>query len=372
MVFLWLVLALAAAKIDFYDSTQDLDDGNWFVMYFAPWCAHCQEVEPEFGEAGSRHPADFILVDCQEYKVLCRQRAITRYPSFVYYEDGLNYPYEGGRTTHEFTEFVSKVSGPALYELETLDKFLGYYEVSFTLLYDSEDLRTLFLGVAEDNKHTHMHFAALKSDRAELLATGKDFREHFSSAALKLRDIKEFVALHSLPTVASMEPSALPKVTAYSRDKELLVLVADLSDQGHLAVVPVFTSAALKLRRNRVDIQACILDASKQGEQVEIYELETLPALIKTRLQSTPPQAAIELRTLTQALIEEMALERPMEEVSPSLKFRFKKMFGYLLSWQFLQNNSGWFVLIGLVLVVCLVVSYMVGGEEEEKADKED
>lgn len=369
MAVLWLFIGLTAAEVHFYDGTQDLDEGNWFSMFYAPWCTHCFDIEPEFGRAGTMSRLDFILVDCEENKTYCKKRSVNRFPTFNYYEDGAIYPYEGGRTTREFLEFVAKAQGPALHELEDLESFQGYFEVSFTLLYNSEDLKQLFKKVAEESKHSHIQFAALKSPRAELKVTGKDFRENFSTTGLSLKEMREFVELHSLPAVASMEPTSLPKVTAYLRGKDLLVLVADLTDLEQAAVVNTFTSVALKLRRNKANVQACVLNHALQAEQVEIYEFQALPAVLRTRIPSDPPQAAIHAGNLTREIIEDVALHQPMLEVNPSFKYNLMKTLGYVFSWQFVQHYSGWIFILALVLTVCLMVGYM-GGEEAQKEDE--
>jgi len=341
-------------------------------MFFAPWCTHCHDVEPEFGRAGDMSKVDFIFVDCDKYKVFCKQRAVSRFPSFHFYDEGLVYPYEGGRTAYEFLEFISKVKGPALHELESLETFEGYFDVSFVLRYTDEEQKNKFKEIAEENKQSHMHFAALKSDKAELLATGKDYREHFKTTSLTLKDMREFVSVHSLPSVATMEPANLPKVTSFSRGKDLLVLVADLTDIEQATYVNVFTSVALKLRRNKGNLQAAVLDTSKQGEQVEIYELESLPAIIKTRIPADPPQVAIYTGNITKEAIEEVALNTPMVDISPSYKFRFKKMLQHVFSWKFVENNSGWFFLTGIVITVCIMVGFMAGEEEQPKEEKEE
>lgn len=361
-------MTLAAAEIHSYNGTQDLDDGIWFAMFSTAWCAHCHDVQPAFTQAGNMSPLDYILIDCEQYKVFCKQRAVSRFPTFNYYDDSLVYSFEGGRTTQEFLEFVAKVQGPALQELQDLKSFQGLYEVSFTLLYNSAELKARFKELAEGYKHSHMHFAVLPSDNPELLVTGIDFNENYSTTALTLKNMQEFVELHSLPTLSSMDSAVLPKVTAYTRGKVLLVLVADLSDPDQAQVLVDFTSVAIKLRRNNSNIQACLLDHTTQAEQVEVYELDGLPAIIKTKVSAGSAKAVIQTGHLTKEIIEEVALVRPMEDISPSLKFRFSKMFGQTFSWKFVQRNSVYFYVSGFILVVGLFAGLFFRGDP----DKED
>lgn len=57
-----------------------------FFPVIAPWCVHCQDLEPELESAAVRALAqDWPLarVDCEEEKDLCREYRIDIYPTYI-------------------------------------------------------------------------------------------------------------------------------------------------------------------------------------------------------------------------------------------------------------------------------------------------
>ncbi|XP_062519566.1 protein disulfide-isomerase A5-like, partial [Corticium candelabrum] len=81
------------------------------VMFYAPWCGYCKNVKPEFESAAetlSGHDNQALAaIDCTEFSDVCTQHGVKGYPTFKYFHNGKeSEKYEGGRTAHNFSNFV--------------------------------------------------------------------------------------------------------------------------------------------------------------------------------------------------------------------------------------------------------------------------
>jgi thiol-disulfide isomerase/thioredoxin len=88
------------------DSTRNVDH-TWVIDFYAPWCTHCIELQPEFAIAsrtsyqkwqqsgGSGTRISFASVDCVAEEMLCRREGIGSYPTTMLYHKSNRYPYQG-------------------------------------------------------------------------------------------------------------------------------------------------------------------------------------------------------------------------------------------------------------------------------------
>ncbi|OAF69158.1 hypothetical protein A3Q56_03101 [Intoshia linei] len=82
------------------------------VMFYAPWCGHCNSMKPAYAEAKEEllkidNPSYLALVDSTVYKELASEYNVEGYPTIVYFLNGENYKYEGGRTKEDLVEFMT-------------------------------------------------------------------------------------------------------------------------------------------------------------------------------------------------------------------------------------------------------------------------
>ena len=89
-----------------------------FVLFYAPWCGHCKTTKPDFDlfKESYKGPVKIIDIDCEDEqnKELVAKHEIKGFPTIRYYPDGLNgqyTEYNGGRTTDDFKEYISKIEG---------------------------------------------------------------------------------------------------------------------------------------------------------------------------------------------------------------------------------------------------------------------
>jgi len=106
------VVTLTGANFDAHIAT-----GKHFIKFYAPWCGHCKRVAPtwvELAEAFKGNDAVTIAdVDCTEEssKTVCSGQGVRGYPTLLFFKDGKNEKYAGGRDLPEFKKFINKQIG---------------------------------------------------------------------------------------------------------------------------------------------------------------------------------------------------------------------------------------------------------------------
>jgi len=92
------------------------DNGEWFVIFFAPWCGHCKSAMPFWEKASvpMKGIVNFGKVDCTagSNDSLCQQHGVSGYPHFKYFKNnGKSVPYEGARDLAGFVNFARGQNG---------------------------------------------------------------------------------------------------------------------------------------------------------------------------------------------------------------------------------------------------------------------
>lgn len=84
------------------------------IIFYVPWCPHCQKVKSEFIDAAEELKNDprvhFAAVDCTRNQTLCRMYDVTGYPKIMYFQNfETQIVYTGGRTKDDFVRFMSRL-----------------------------------------------------------------------------------------------------------------------------------------------------------------------------------------------------------------------------------------------------------------------
>lgn len=105
----------------------------WLVEFYAPWCGHCQRLEPEWKSAANTVAAEtggkvkLGHLDATQAQQIAGQYGIQGYPSIkIFYPDGRVEDYNGGRTAADIVAqamilFEDVADPPELYELTNKD-----------------------------------------------------------------------------------------------------------------------------------------------------------------------------------------------------------------------------------------------------------
>ncbi|XP_030378517.1 thioredoxin domain-containing protein 5 homolog [Scaptodrosophila lebanonensis] len=98
---------------------QTIASGITFVKFYAPWCGHCQKLQPTWEQLATATHASgqgivIAKVDCTapENKQICIDQQVEGYPTLFLYKDGKRQnEYEGSRSLPELQAYVNKFIG---------------------------------------------------------------------------------------------------------------------------------------------------------------------------------------------------------------------------------------------------------------------
>jgi len=110
---------VAHLNLDNFDS--QISNSHHFVMFYAPWCGHCQRLKPTWEVLATQLAEDgnkivIAQVDCTTDAELCSQHDVTGYPTLKFFVKGTSDPirYRGQRDLVSLTNFVAESVGSAV------------------------------------------------------------------------------------------------------------------------------------------------------------------------------------------------------------------------------------------------------------------
>ncbi|CAI5736632.1 unnamed protein product [Peronospora destructor] len=84
------------------------DSGVWLVEFYAPWCGHCKELEPEYKKAAKALEgfANLAAIDCQEHDEFVQKFAVRGFPTIMIFGADKTKPtmLEGKRTAKDIVD----------------------------------------------------------------------------------------------------------------------------------------------------------------------------------------------------------------------------------------------------------------------------
>ncbi|XP_026461784.1 protein disulfide-isomerase TMX3-like isoform X2 [Ctenocephalides felis] len=119
-----LVLALcgllhtttSSRVLELSDRFVDLrNDGQWLVMFYAPWCAHCKRLEPVWAHVAQALHHTTIRVgrlDCTRYTHIATKFKVQGFPTIMFLKGEQDHIYHGDRTKEELLAFAHRMKGP--------------------------------------------------------------------------------------------------------------------------------------------------------------------------------------------------------------------------------------------------------------------
>jgi thiol-disulfide isomerase/thioredoxin len=91
-------------------NAEDLEFGEWMVLVFAPWSAHCKAVIPLWVKlSNSERIGDIHVaaVNGEEYKSVARRFEAVGYPTIAFVKDRIVHKFNGEKTLENFITFAT-------------------------------------------------------------------------------------------------------------------------------------------------------------------------------------------------------------------------------------------------------------------------
>lgn len=113
--------ASQVVKLDSDNFQAELPTSHHFIMFFAPWCGHCERLKPTWAELAStvksklNEEVTIAEVDCTTATSLCSQQDVTGYPTLKLFSKGVSESqrYRGPRDLPSLLTFIKETLGLA-------------------------------------------------------------------------------------------------------------------------------------------------------------------------------------------------------------------------------------------------------------------
>jgi len=278
------VLVLTSANFD-----QAIADHKYLLVeFYAPWCGHCKQLEPEYNMAAqqfaSRDPPSEIKlakVDATEESELAAKFDVGGYPTLKFFKnnDATALEYGGGRTKDEIINWLDKKSGPpasAIHGAAAAESFKSDNDVVIVAF--QEDA-TVFVGAAD--QVDDYKFGLLDADAAAALGVEqgqivlfKDFDEGkvVYDGESSIDQLVKFVQSEALPLVNEFNEETAPKIFGGEINQHILLFVAK-SDDNYDAIREGFATAA-KDHKGTTLFVLVDADVDDNGRVLEFFGLD--------------------------------------------------------------------------------------------------
>ncbi|XP_020298819.1 protein disulfide-isomerase TMX3 isoform X2 [Pseudomyrmex gracilis] len=142
LVYAILTHTTGSRVIELSDKFLDIHkEGQWLVMMYAPWCAHCKKLEPIWSHVAQHLHATPIRVgriDCTRFTNVANVFKVKGFPTILFLKGDQEHMYHGDRTRDEIVKFALRLSGPPVQEITKPQ--------SFQSIMKEQDLYFLYVG----------------------------------------------------------------------------------------------------------------------------------------------------------------------------------------------------------------------------------
>lgn len=180
------------------------DNKQTLVEFYAPWCGHCKKLAPEFEKAAGELKGKVSLgkVDATEEKDLASKYNVKGFPTMVWFEDGKEAEYDGGRTSETIVEWVKSMTGPAVIEASAVPEPSGEKP---NIALHADSLSSGFEGAAKANRRKAVwYFVKGSGSKVVLTHQGEDPIE-LTDGATDQAKIATFLSDNALPLFGKLD-----------------------------------------------------------------------------------------------------------------------------------------------------------------------
>jgi protein disulfide-isomerase len=207
----------------------------WFIKFYAPWCHHCQAMQPIWHQLGKEMKGKLHIgeVNCEVESRLCKDVRLRGYPTILFFRGGERVEYDGLRGLGDFISYANKaiaigggvrdIDAAGFKELEETE------EVIFVYFYDHATTKEDFAALDRLTLSLIGHAVIVKTDSAVLadrfkittwprLLVSRDGRPTYYTA-LAPKDMRDFRQV--LNWMQSVWLPIVPELTA-SNSREIM------------------------------------------------------------------------------------------------------------------------------------------------------
>jgi len=218
----------------------------WFIKFYAPWCAHCQAMAPNWIQLSKEMKGRLNVgeVNCEVEKRLCKDVRVRGYPTILFFRGGERVEYDGLRGLGDFITYANKAieAGDGVKDIDAVEfgELEEKEEVIFVYFYDHATTSEDFAALERLTLSLIGHARLVKTNSAKLaerykittwprLIVSRDGRPTYYTA-LAPQDMRDFRRV--LHWMQSVWLPIVPELTA-SNSREIM--------DGKLVVLGILT-----------------------------------------------------------------------------------------------------------------------------------
>ncbi|EDW95468.1 protein disulfide-isomerase TMX3 isoform X2 [Drosophila teissieri] len=147
-------------------------EGQWLVMFYAPWCGYCKKTEPIFALVAQALHATNVRVgrlDCTKYPAAAKEFKVRGYPTIMFIKGNMEFTYNGDRGRDELVDYALRMSGPPVQlvtRTESVDMLKGSHTIFFIFVGQQEGVVWDTYYAAAEGYQEHGFFYATSEDIA--------------------------------------------------------------------------------------------------------------------------------------------------------------------------------------------------------------
>jgi len=217
------------------------------VMFYAPWCGHCKQFEPQFQAAAEKLkdnvPLIKVDISADINAKLGEEQQIAGFPTIKLFREGKATLYGGERTTDAIVDYMQKRTGPPVTNLNSIadvEAFKNEHNaVIVSYFRDTEGANfkeyEIASRAADDVPFGNVMDAGVRDGigaQADSVVMYKKFdeAEQVYTGGLLKKDLTEFAHLHSLPKVIQFNEQTAPVIFANPIKTHLVAFFDDTKD----------------------------------------------------------------------------------------------------------------------------------------------
>ena len=198
------VLVLTKAN---YDEEIKKNEAGILVEFYAPWCGHCKQLEPEYNKQQEQLKEAKVTIPLQKVDAtveseLQSKNGVQGYPTLKYFVGGEPSEYDGPREAAGIVSWIKSMSGPAVVEGEPTGKDPLY--LVFSGKEKSEDFDKF--SSSNRKKATFYYVKNDGEDKLTLKHEGED-----EIVAENAKDTKAFFEANQFPIVGELNGETFSK-----------------------------------------------------------------------------------------------------------------------------------------------------------------
>lgn len=219
------------------------------VEFYAPWCGHCQSLEPEYAKAAGKLKEEkseikLAKVDATVESKLAEKFKVEGFPTIKFFKDGKASDFQGGRTSEEIVTWLKKKTGPPAQTLATSDETKAFIDarsvavIGFFADVESDDAKAFLQAASElddvefgitTDADSIKTFAEDKKPAVVLFKKFDDGKATFSGA-FNADEIKKFVGMERNELVTEFSDETAAKIFGGDVKSHILMFLSKKAD----------------------------------------------------------------------------------------------------------------------------------------------